>query len=117
MLQTRVPVDFYNRIKQDAADRKMSLSKYLVMLLDEYATPAADLTDLKDQWKEDGWIECAAWILVNFRDQRFCNIDLDRLTRLLQGDEARWLKIRQAIKILEPDSETLESGAADNIGP
>lgn len=98
VLQTRVPEEFYHRIKAEAAARKLSLAKLLTTLLDDYTKSAPDLTAVKDQWKEDGWIECAAWILVNFREKRFCDIDLARLTQLLQSDENRWSKINQALR-------------------
>lgn len=97
VLQTRVPEEFYHRIKAEAAARKVSLAKLLTTLFDEHTQSVPDLATLKDQWKEDGWVECAAWILENFESKRFCDIDWIRLTRLLKSDENRWPKIQQAM--------------------
>lgn len=107
VLQTRVPEEFYHRIKAEAAARKLSLAQFLVTLLDEHTRSTPDLVAIKDQWKEDGWIECASSILARFREVSFCDIDVTRLTELLQEDGTRWAKIAKALR----DAGGEESGA------
>ncbi len=111
VLQTRVPEEFYHRIKEEAAARRLSLAQFLVRLLDEHTGSTLDIPAIKDAWKEEGWIECAAWILTNFRDRTFCSIDADRLTRLLQADQTRWAKINKVLKKGDPDADGEEAAS------
>ena len=108
VLQTRVPQEFYDRVKAEAASRRVSLSKFLVALVDDMQS-VSDLSALTDQWKTDGWIECAGWLLAKFRDEGFCNVDLARLTQWLRSEEALWPKVQQAARRFQSEGEN-ESG-------
>jgi len=94
ILQTRVPQEVYDRIKLEAAERKMSLAKFLTTLVDEQTNPITDMNHLKTQWTTEGWVDCAGWLLAKFREQGFCNIDLRRLEQWLSSHESLWPQVR-----------------------
>ncbi len=96
VLQTRVPQAVYDRIKSEAAERNLSLAKFLCTLVDEQTNPVADMQNLKTQWATEAWVDCAAWILAKFRQERFCDIDLNRLTQWLSSQESTWPAVRVA---------------------
>ncbi len=96
VLQTRVPQHVHDRIKGEARDRKMSLSQYLQSLVAEHEEVSTEIAHYKEQWKRDGWIECAGWMLANFGPQAFCNIDLKRFKALLAADPQLWPKILES---------------------
>ncbi len=106
VLQTRVPQEFYDRIKAEAAAQRMPLAKLLTRLFDDYKESVpVDLDSLKDQWKMDGWIECAGWLLAKFRSEGFCDMDLIRLTQWLQSDPEIWPKVHHAAKRHQEEDE------------
>ncbi len=105
VLQTRVPKEFHERIKAEARSRRISLAKLLTHLFDDYTASVPDLDALKDQWKEEGWIECASWLLAKFRAEGFCNMDLNRLTQWLQSESETWPKVQAAARGYRDEEE------------
>ena len=113
VLKTRVPQEFYDRIKAEARARRVSLAKLLTGLFGDNQESLADLDSVKDQWRADGWTECAGWLLAKFRAQAFCDIDLNRLTQWLQSEPEAWPIVQQVAKRYQGEVEgpaVIESG-------